>query len=80
MVMLRIAFEHIFDRVCGEHQIERRLTKFKHPWSREAKKTVRGPVFPSGGQVERIPRTVCGQTAAGNGIARSRKVRRIRKR
>ena len=56
--MLRIAFEHSFDRVCGEHQIERRLTKFKHPWSREAKKTVRGNVFPSGGQVERMNRTI----------------------
>ena len=63
--MVRIAFEHSFDRVCREHQIERRLTKIKHPWSREAKKTVRGTVFPSGGQVERIPLTVCRQTAAG---------------
>ena len=63
--MVRIAFEHIFDRVCGEHHIEHRLTRIKHPWSREDKKTVRGTVFPSGGQVERIPLTVCRQTAAG---------------
>ena len=45
------AFEHIFDRVCGEHHIEHRLTKIKHPWTN--------------GQVERIPLTVCRQTAAG---------------
>ena len=63
--MLRIAFEHSFDRVYHEHQIEHRLTKVKHPWSLEAKKTVRGTVFPSGGQVKRIPLTVCRQTAAG---------------
>ena len=63
--MLCIASEPIFDRVCGKHQIEHRLTRIKHPWSREAKKTVRGAVFPSGGQVERIPLTVCRQTAAG---------------
>ena len=25
------AFEHIFDRVCREHEIEHRLTKVKHP-------------------------------------------------
>jgi transposase InsO family protein len=38
------AFEHIFDRVCGEHQIEHRLTKIKHPWTN--------------GQVERMNRTI----------------------
>ena len=38
------AFEHIFDRVCGEHQIDHRLTKVKHPWTN--------------GQVERMNRTI----------------------
>jgi hypothetical protein len=38
------AFEHIFDRVCREHQIEHRLTKVKHPWT--------------DGQVERMNRTI----------------------
>lgn len=38
------AFEHIFDRVCGEHGIEHRLTKVKHPWTN--------------GQVERMNRTI----------------------
>ena len=52
------AFEHIFDRTCREHHIEHRLTKVKHPWSREGKKTVRGTVFPRGGQVERMNRTI----------------------
>ena len=52
------AFEHIFDRVCREHQIEHRLTKIRHPWSHEDKKTVRGTVFPNGGQVERMNRTI----------------------
>ena len=59
------AFEHIFDRVCREHQIDHRLTKFKHPWSHENQKTIRGVVFLNGGQVERIPLTVCRQTVAG---------------
>ena len=31
----------------------------------EGQKTVRGTVFPHGGQVERIPLTVCKQTVAG---------------
>ena len=52
------AFEHIFDRVCREHQVEHRLTKIRHPWSHEDKKTVRGTVFPNGGQVERMNRTI----------------------
>ena len=52
------AFEHIFDRVCHEHHIEHRLTKAKHPWNREDQKTVRGSVFPRGGQVERMNRTI----------------------
>ena len=38
------AFEHAFDRVCREHQIEHRLTKVKHPWTN--------------GQVERMNRTI----------------------
>jgi transposase InsO family protein len=38
------AFEHIFDRVCREHQIEHRLTRIKHPWTN--------------GQVERMNRTI----------------------
>jgi RNA-directed DNA polymerase len=28
------AFHHIFDRVCDEHEIEHRLTKIKHPWTK----------------------------------------------
>jgi transposase InsO family protein len=35
---------HIFDRVCGEHGIEHRLTKVNHPWTN--------------GQVERMNRTI----------------------
>ena len=38
------AFEHIFDRVCRENQIEHRLTKVRHPWTN--------------GQVERMNRTI----------------------
>ncbi len=38
------AFEHIFDRVCREHEIEHRLTKVKHPWTN--------------GQVERMNQTI----------------------
>jgi transposase InsO family protein len=38
------AFEHIFDRVCRDHEIEHRLTKIKHPWTN--------------GQVERMNRTI----------------------
>ncbi len=34
----------IFDRVCGEHEIEHRLTKVNHPWTN--------------GQVERMNRTI----------------------
>lgn len=40
----RHASEHIFDRVCGEHDIEHRLTRIKHPWTN--------------GQVERMSRTI----------------------
>jgi transposase InsO family protein len=40
----RYAFQHIFDRVCNEHDIEHRLTKVKHPWTN--------------GQVERMNRTI----------------------
>ena len=38
------AFEHIFDRVCSENEIEHRLTKIAHPWTN--------------GQVERVNRTL----------------------
>ncbi|MFT3974956.1 MAG: IS481 family transposase [Amaricoccus sp.] len=38
------SFEHIFGRVCGEHDIEHRLTKPNHPWTN--------------GQVERMNRTI----------------------
>ena len=54
----RHAFHRIFHRVCDEHGIEHRLTRLKHPWSREDQKTVRGTVFPNGGQVERMNRTI----------------------
>jgi len=40
----RLAFMHIFDRVCREHGIEHRLTKIAHPWTN--------------GQVERMNRTI----------------------
>ena len=36
--------QHIFDRVCDEHNIEHRLTKVNHPWTN--------------GQVERMSRTI----------------------
>lgn len=52
------AFEHIFRRVCREHDIDHRLTKVKHPWSLEDQKTVRWTVFPTNGQVERMNRTI----------------------
>lgn len=38
------AFEHIFDRVCRENEIDHRLTKVNHPWT--------------SGQVERMNRTI----------------------
>ena len=40
----KYAFDHIFDRVCNEHNIEHRLTKINHPWTN--------------GQVERMNRTL----------------------
>jgi len=40
----RMAWMHIFDRVCQEHEIEHRLTKVNHPWTN--------------GQVERMNRTI----------------------
>ncbi len=40
----KYAFEHIFDRVCRENDIDHRLTKVKHPWTN--------------GQVERMNRTL----------------------
>ncbi len=54
-----------FDMICEANGIEHRLTKPNHPRSHEDQKTVRGTVFPRGGQVERIPLTVCRQTVAG---------------
>ena len=47
-----------FDMICEANGIEHRLTKPNHPWSREDQKTVRGTVFLSGGQVERMNRTI----------------------
>ncbi len=47
-----------FDRICGVNGSEHRLTKPNHPWSHEDQKTVRGHVFPRGGQVERMNRTI----------------------
>ena len=38
------AWIHIFDRICGENEIEHRLTKISHPWTN--------------GQVERMNRTL----------------------
>ena len=38
------AFEHFFDRVCRENDIDHRLTKVNHPWTN--------------GQVERMNRTI----------------------
>ena len=40
----RYAFNHIFDRVCDENNIEHRLIKVKHPWTT--------------GRVERMNRTI----------------------
>ncbi len=47
-----------FDMICEANSIEHRLTKPNHPWSCEDQKTVRGTVFPSNGQVERMNRTI----------------------
>ncbi len=49
---------HRFDMICNANEIEHRLTKPNHPWSHEDQKTVRGTVFPNGGQVERMNRTI----------------------
>ena len=38
--------------------LEWRAPKIKHPWSRGDQKTVRGTVYPRGGQVERTNRTI----------------------
>jgi transposase InsO family protein len=40
----KLAFKHLFDRICSQYQIEHRLTKVKHPWTN--------------GQVERMNRTI----------------------
>jgi hypothetical protein len=47
-----------FDMICEANGLEHRLTKPNHPWSCEDQKTVRGTVFLSGGQVERMNRTI----------------------
>ena len=47
-----------FNMICEANGVEPRLTKPKHPWNREDQKTVRGAVFLSSGQVERINRTI----------------------
>jgi len=47
-----------FDMICTANEIEHRLTKPNHPWSHEDQKTVRRTVFPNGGQVERMNRTI----------------------
>ena len=49
---------HIFDRICLENEIEHRLTKVNHPWSYEDQQKVRWTFCPSGGQVERMNRTL----------------------
>ena len=49
---------HMFDMRCCENGIEHRFTKINHPWSREERETIRGIVSPSGGQVERVNRTI----------------------
>lgn len=51
------AFEHIFDRVCREHQIEHRLTRIKHPLSAIAGNRLPGNAW-TNGQVERMNRTI----------------------
>ena len=51
------AFEHIFGRVCREHQIKHRLTKVKHPLSVFASKHLPGSAW-TNGQVERMNRTI----------------------
>jgi len=47
-----------FDMICEANGIEHRLTQPNHPWSYEDQKTVQWTVFPSGGQVERMNRTI----------------------
>lgn len=47
-----------FYMICKANEIEHRLTKPSHPWSREEQKTVRGTAFLRGGQVERMNRTI----------------------
>jgi len=49
---------HAFAYACATLGIQHRTTKPKHPWSHEDQKTVRGTVFPRGGQVERMNRTI----------------------
>lgn len=40
----RLAFEHIFSRICRENGIDQRLTRVNHPWTN--------------GQIERMNRTI----------------------
>ncbi len=49
--------QHIFNRVCGEHDIEHRLTKVNHPWTN--------------GQVERMNRTLKSLPSRRRGTPRS---------
>ena len=68
-----------FDLICEANGIEHRLTKPNHPWSREDPKTVWGTVFLSGGQVERMNRTIMegvGGKRLIQWINRSRNVKR----
>ena len=48
----------MFDMRCEENDTEHRLPKIKHPCSLAEQKTVRRTVFPNGGQVERVNRTI----------------------
>ncbi len=47
-----------FDMISEVNGIEHRLIKPNHPCSHEEPKTVRRTVFPRGGQVERMNRTI----------------------
>jgi hypothetical protein len=47
-----------FDMICEANGIEHRVTKPNRPWSHEDQKSVQWTDFPSGGQVERMNRTI----------------------
>jgi transposase InsO family protein len=55
---------HSFELACAQNDIDHRLTKPKHPWSLGDQKTIRWIVFPKGGQVERMNRTIKEDEAA----------------